>query len=132
MATASLEPLDVEDLLGRDLSTDRCPVAAPPAPDDLGASLPFAMVERDGGTRLNPVVEEHFVTVSAWAASWTDAMACGCALAGAVARLPMATGTAVQWRASSITGLPSNAPDPAHPTIPRVQFTASVACRASN
>lgn len=132
METAQLEPVDAEDLLRIDLSTDDVAVCAPPAPDDLGAHLPIAMVQRDGGSRINRVMDQHNVTVSVWAETWADAMACANRLAGAVARLPMTGGTSTQWRTADVTGLPSNAPDPAHPTIPRVQFTASVACRASN
>lgn len=131
MATAQLEPVDVEELLRIDLSTDGCPVCAPPVPDSLGESLPLAMVERDGGTRMNIVMDAHNVTVSTWAATWAEAMAAANALAGAIARLPMTEGTSTQWRAADVTGLPSNAPDPAHPTIPRAQFTAQVTCRAT-
>lgn len=131
METAwELEPVDVEELLSADLSTGACRVTAPPAPDELGGDLPLAVVERDGGTRINLVVDQHDVTVSVWAATWAGAMSAANALAGRVAALPMSPGASTQWRAADITGLPSNAPDPAHPTIPRVQFTASVACRA--
>lgn len=131
METAQLEPVDAEDLLRIDLSTDGVPVCAPPVPDDLGAALPLAMVRRDGGSRMNLVMDQHNVTVSVWADTWADAMANANRLAGAVVRLPMAEGASTQWRTADITGLPSIAPDPAHPTIPRVQFTASVTCRAT-
>ena len=130
METASLEPVDVEDLLRIDLSTGSCPVFAPPAPDDLGASLPAAMVERDGGVRMNLVMDSHNITVSVWAATLASAMAEGDRLAGEVARLPMRPDASTQWRSADVTALPSSAPDPLHPTIPRVQFTASVTCRA--
>lgn len=131
METARLEPVDVEDMLRRDLSSEAFPVAAPPVPGDLGDSLPFAMVERDGGVRMNLVMDSHNVTVSVWARTWSDAMAAANRIAGAVARLPMTAGASTQWRTADVTGLPSNAPDPAHPTIPRVQFTATVTCRAA-
>lgn len=131
MATAQLEPVDVEELLRLDITTEACPVCAPPVPEDLGSTLPIAMVERDGGTRMNLVVDAHNATVSVWAATWAEAMAAANALAGAIARLPMTGGTTTQWRTADITGLPSNAPDPAHPTIPRVQLTAQVTCRAT-
>lgn len=131
MATAPLEPVDVEELLRLDLTTDECPVCAPPVPDDLGAVLPIAMVERDGGTRMSLVMDAHDVTVSVWAETWAEAMAAANAIAGAIARLPMTDGTTTQWRTADLTGLPSNAPDPAHPTIPRVQLTAQVTCRAT-
>lgn len=131
MATESLEPLDAEDLLRADLNTDECPVFAPPVPDSLGSTLPTAMVKRDGGQRMNLVMDEHAVTVSVWASTWADAMREADRLAGAVARLPMTQGTTTQWRTADMTGLPSAAPDPAHPTIPRAQFTASVTCRAA-
>lgn len=128
---AALEPVDAEDALRLDLSTDGCPVSAPPVPRDLGASLPVAVVQRDGGTRMNPVMDSHNVTVSVWAASWAEATREANRIAGALARLPSTPGTAVQWRTAEITQLPFAAPDPAHPNVPRVQFAASVTCRAT-
>ena len=38
-------------------------MCAPPVPEDLGATLPLAVVQRDGGTRLNIVMDSHNVTV---------------------------------------------------------------------
>ena len=104
---------------------------APPAPDDIGAALPTACVTRDGGSRINIVVDSHSVTVSVWASTWADAMREADRLAGAVARLPMTRGTSTQWRTADITSLPSLAPDPMNPEIPRAQFTATVTCRAT-
>lgn len=132
MASAQLEPIDVEDALHVDLSTEACPVFAPPVPEDLEDSLPCAMVGRDGGVRTGMVMDTHNVTVSVWASTWEAAMREANRLSGAVARLPFEQGMKTQWRASSLTSLPFNAPDAAHPTIPRVQFTASVACRATS
>lgn len=131
MATAPLEPHDVEDMLRRDLSTEACPVFAPPVPESLGEALPCAMVQRDGGVRMNAVMDSHDVAVLVWAATWAEAMREADRLAGAVARLPSTPGASAQWRTADITSLPSNAPDAAHPTICRVQFTASVTCRAA-
>lgn len=133
MATEAqpLEPVDVEELLSRDISTDACPAQPPPVPESLGGTLPLAMVERDGGTRLNAVVDSHNVTVSVWACTWADAMREANRIAGAIARLPMEPGASTQWRTATITLLPFNAPDSAHPTIPRVQLAASVTCRAT-
>ncbi len=131
MATGQrLDPMDVEELLRIDLTTDECPVSAPPVPPDLGATLPWAVVERDGGQRVNPVLDQHSVTVSVWAATWAEAMAAADRVAGMVAALPGRADASTQWRTAELTGLPSDAPDPAHPTIPRVQMTASVTCRA--
>lgn len=127
----ALEPVDVEELLRLDLGTDACPVSAPPAPDDLGADLPFAVVSRDGGERINPVVDSHNVTVSVWAPTWAEAMGQANRIAGAIARLPSTDGASTQWRTADITALPYSSPDPVHPNIPRVQFTASVTCRTT-
>lgn len=131
MATPSLEPVDVEELLRRDLSTEACPVSAPPVPEGLGESLPCAMVQRDGGTRMNLVMDSHDVTVSVWAATWAQAMAEANRIAGSIARLPVSATASTQWRRADVTGLPFYAPDAAHPTIPRVQLTAAVVCRAT-
>ena len=131
MATAPLEPVDVEELLRLDLSTEGCPVSAPPVPGDLGDALPRAVVQRDGGTRMSLVMDSHDVTVYVWAATWAEAMREADRIAGAVARLPMTEGATTQWRTADVTALPFAAPDPAHPTIPRAQLTATVTCRAT-
>lgn len=130
META-LEPVDAEHLLSLDLSTEGCPVSPPPVPATLGTSLPTAVVERDGGTRMNAVVDSHNVTVSVWGATWAEAMRAANAIAGAIARLPWTDGLSTHWRTAQLTLLPFNAPDPVHPNIPRVQLAATVTCRAT-
>lgn len=129
--TQPLEPQDVEALLRSDLSTDALPVFAPPVPESLGESLPCAMVERTGGTRLNPVMDAHYVTVCVWARTWAEATAAANRVAGAVVRLPDAPGASTQWRTAELTSLPYAAPDPNQPSIPRVQLTAALTCRAT-
>ena len=123
--------MDAEELLRLDLTTAGCPVFAPPAPETLGDSLPCAMVERTGGVRLNPVMDSHAVTVYVWAQTWAAAVREADRVAGAVARLPETPGTSTQWRAAELTSLPYAAPDPYQPSIPRAQFTAALACRAT-
>lgn len=131
MATA-LEPVDVEDALRADLSTDALPVCAPPVPRDLERRFPCAVIERVGGARVNAVLDSHDLTASVWAGTWAQAMARANALAGAIARLESTVGASgVQWRTARPVSLPANAPDPLHPNIPRVQFTANVTCRAT-
>ena len=79
-------PVDAEDALRRDLaSASGADVFAPPVPSDLDARVPCAMVERDGGVRINEVMDSHNVTVSVWAASWAEAMREAGDLAGALA-----------------------------------------------
>lgn len=130
MATA-LEPVDVEDALRADLTTDALPVYAPPVPSDLERRAPCAVIERVGGTRINAVLDSHDLTVSVWAGTWARAMAAANALAGALARLESTVGASgIQWRSARPVSLPANAPDPSHPNIPRVQFTANATCRA--
>ena len=131
MATEALEPIDVESALATDLRDAGVEMTSPPVPEDLGASLPLAQAMRVGGSRINPYVDSHTVTISVWAGTWASAMGAADRLAGAVARLPQTAGTSVHWRESAITLLPHIAPDPAHPTIPRVQLTAQVTCRAT-
>lgn len=128
--TQELEPQDAEALLAADLTSEACPVFAPPVPETLGETLPCAMVERTGGTRTNPVMDSHYVTVHVWAATWADATAQANRLAGAAARLPDTEGTSTQWRTAELTALPYAAPDPEQPSIPRVQLTAALTCRA--
>lgn len=129
---AAYDPLDVEDLLARDLAGNGAAVTPPPVPGDLGAELPFAVVERQGGARVNPVLDSHDVTISVWAGTWAAAMSAANALAGAVCRLPAEPDTSAQWRTADLTGLPFNAPDANHQDIPRVQLTATVTCRCAS
>ena len=123
--------MDAEALLCADLAGAGIPVFAPPAPETLGESLPCAMVERTGGTRLNPVMDSHHVTAYVWAETWADATAWANRIAGAIARLPDTAGTSVQWRTAELTSLPYAAPDPEQPSLPRVQLTAALTCRAT-
>ncbi|MDN0055624.1 MULTISPECIES: hypothetical protein [Collinsella] len=131
MATEALEPVDVESALAADLAASGITVTAPPVPEELGERLPLASALRIGGTRINPYVDSHSVTFSVWAGTWASAVATADRLAGAVARLPQTEGSSVHWREASITLLPHIAPDPAHPTVPRAQFTATVTCRTT-
>lgn len=132
MATASqLEPIDVEEAIAADLTSPDVTVFPPPVPEDLGSTLPIAVVKRDGGARSNPYVDSHNLTISVWGGTWASAMQAANALAGSIARLPQMSGTSVHWRSSDITGLPANSPDPSHPSIPRVQFTAAITCRTT-
>lgn len=118
-------------MLCGDLAATGMSAFAPPVPETLGESLPCAMVERTGGTRLNHVMDAHYVTVYVWAATWEAATACANRVAGAIARLPDTAGTSTQWRAAELTSLPYAAPDPNQPSIPRVQMTATLTCRAT-
>lgn len=128
---AALEPVDVESFLSADLASETLPVSPPPVSESLGGSLPTAMVERNGGVRLNRVADQHDCTFSVWGATWASAMDAANALAGSVARLPDRADTKTQWRSVEISALPFNARDATHPDIPRVQFTASVICRTT-
>ena len=56
---AALEPVDVEAFLSADLASETLPVSPPPVSESLGGSLPTAMVERNGGVRLNRVADQH-------------------------------------------------------------------------
>lgn len=131
METTQLEPLDVEDLLRQELTSGECPVAAPPIPESLGDTLPLAVVQRDGGTRVNPFVDAHDVTFFVWASTVAEATACANTLAGKVASLPHTSSELVQWRDATLTSLPYIARDSQHPNLSRVQFTASVICRTT-
>lgn len=128
---AMFDPVDVEEALAADLSAT-VPAFPPPVPADMGAELPCALVQRDGGTRAALVIDTHNVTVSVWAADWAAATEAADALAGAVARLPMERGTPVRWLRAEVTALPFPAPDPDRPGLCRVQLAASVSCRCKS
>lgn len=131
-----LRPIDIEDALRLDLTTAAqlggfsCAFGAPPTPKDLGATLPYARIERIGGTRNSLVVDEHYVAVDVWAADWAQAQQAANEVLGLLCALPYSDGLAHDYMGVDINALPYNNPDPDHQDVPRVSFTARVVARA--
>ncbi|MBW3077690.1 hypothetical protein [Bifidobacterium simiiventris] len=128
-----LEPVDVEDLLVRELThgLDDATACAPPLPRDFDQHMPHLLVTRTGGTRLNMVIDQHLLSIDVRAPTWMQATQAADRAAGLVATLPIQPGSLFDWRDAQITTLPYANPDPDHPGIPRVTFAAQLACRAT-
>lgn len=132
-----LIPIDIEDALRLDLTTAArlggfsFSVAAPPVPTNLGNTLPYAMVERIGGTRDEIVVDTHNVAIDVWANDWAEAQITANKLVGLLCGLPYDDGfLAHDYLSCDINAHPYNNPDPDHQDIPRVSFSAQVLVRA--
>jgi len=131
-----LIPLDIEDALRVDVSTAASQggfsfsIAAPPVPANLGASLPYVLVERLGGTRDEVVIDEHIVAVDVWDKDWADAHSVANDVLGVLSALPDTDGLAHDYLEVAVNVLPYDNPDPDHQDIPRVSFTAHVSTRA--
>ena len=128
-----IEPIDVEDMLRREIMrmVPAVSVSAPPLAQTFQNHLPHVLVTRTGGSRLNMVIDQHAVSVDVRASSWSSAVTAANRIAGMVVSLPDDTEHLTQWRTVQITALPYSNPDPQHPTVPRVSFTALLTCRAT-
>lgn len=132
-----LTPLDIEDALRSDLTIAAnlggfsCAFGAPPTPKDLGATLPYARIERIGGMRNSLVVDAHDVAIDVWADDWAEAQTAANKVVGLLCGLPYADDELDHdYLGVDINVLPYNNPDPDHQDIPRVSFTAEVTTRA--
>lgn len=131
-----LIPIDIEDALRVDVSTAAAlggfsfSMAAPPTPTDLGASLPYVLVERMGGTRESLVIDEHVVAVDVWDNDWADAHKTANEVLGVMFSLPETEGLSQDYLDVAVNAFPYDNPDPDHEDIPRVSFTAHVSTRA--
>lgn len=129
-----LKPRDVEGALQQDLAAilTSYDVIAPPLPDDFpDDGLPLVVVERLGGSRTDIVIEEHDVAFDVYADRWSSAVDAANTVVALVAALPDMSeqSSGVDWFDAQINALPYNNPDPAHPDVPRVTFSAVVTCR---
>jgi len=130
-------PLDVEDVLQRDLNTLAtrcglsCGISGTPVPNNLGNTLPYAVIYNVGGFRSSKVVDTHAVSIDVYAKRWDLAMTTACKVAGMVEGLVDTDGLSHDYHNTAITALPYNNPDPDHADIPRVSFTADVVLRSA-
>ena len=134
-----IKPVDIEDAMRLDMTAiaviediDGLTIAAPPVPTDLGADLPYVVVERLGGTRDSIVVDTHQVGIDIWANDWAEAQAAANTIVGLVSALPWLTPSEAEYLDADIIAHPYNNPDPDHPDIPRVSITAQVSTRAAD
>lgn len=137
MSNWVIAPLDVEDVLQQDLNTMAtrcglsCGISGTPIPQDLGKTLPYAVIYNVGGLRTSKVVDTHAVSIDVYAKRWDLAMAAANKIAGIVEELENVDGLSQDYLRTAVTALPYNNPDPDHADIPRVSFTADVVLRAA-
>ena len=116
-------PIDIEDVLRTELSTESVPVFAPPIPDNLESRVPCARVRRTGGGKTSLVVDSSSVVIDTWAETDAEAMAIANDLAGALTQLQFTHPRITQV---SFMALPYQNNDPSHPTLCRAAFMAQI------
>ena len=136
-------PIDIEAALaaalGSVFGTD-VGVSAPPLPAGYTAG-PFVLITRTGGTQLpghaGRVYTTHSVSIDCYADTWATAQNLASWAAGVLMALPGET-LAYDWLEDPNypcevpvytvdCGMPYTNPDPMHPNVPRVTFTANLA-----
>lgn len=122
-------PADVELITAHAITAAGLEAAPPPVPSGLTA--PRAVVWRTGGHRIALVIDRSIVSVDVYAPTWGAAMdACARAVA-AVQDMAGRIIDGVQTGGVWIITLPYTNPDPDHPTIPRVTFSAEIITKAT-
>lgn len=104
-------------------------VSATPVPEDLGKTIPYAVVTKVGGSRLDTVLDEHIVSIDVWDRRWALAIASANKLAAFIAALPDMPDTSIDYLKVTLDVTPYNNPDVRHVDLPRVSFTAAVLTR---
>ena len=122
-------PLDAEELVARALAAAGIAAGPTPVPDELGETLPYAVVTQVGGSRSGLVVDAFSLSVDVYAQGWAEAMGAAREAAAVVASLELSPGE-VQWRASTLDALPYANPDPERGDLARATFAATVVLRA--
>ena len=128
-----MKPADIEGALAAQFAN----TSAPPLPEDFAGTLPFALFTRVGGSISERVVNSHSLSIDVYASTSAAAQAAAADLLEGVSALE---GQSISWTEGTDTvatpvyevdcGIPYNNPDPLHPNVPRVTFTATLATRA--
>lgn len=124
-------PHDYAELMASELTNAGFTAQPTPTPEDLGSELPVVIVSAPGGTRLNMVIDNPLFSVDVYAATIAAAMDTAREAFAVVCRLPFSPALN-QWRDCTVQSLPYENPDPRHPSLARVSFTANVAIRAKS
>lgn len=128
-----MKPADIEGALAAQFAN----TSAPPLPEDFDGLLPYALFTRVGGSISERVVNSHSLSIDVYDATWASAQASAAALLEAVTALEGRTIVWIEGATQQSTpiytvdcAIPYNNPDPLHPNVPRVTFTATVTARA--
>ena len=132
-----LATVDIEDALQRDLSEAArlsgfsIGVSATPVPDNLGETIPYAVVTKVGGSRSDIVVDEHFVSIDVWDKRWALVTDSASKMVALLLALPDMPDTSVDYLKIDLQISPYNNPDIRHVDLPRATFTAAVTTRSA-
>lgn len=119
-------PIEIEGLLAELASVETgIPSSAPPLPPDLKA--PLYQFARTGGASSDLVSDSHNVRVHVYGDTWEEAQILANRCVGWMKGVQFSDNPV---NSVGIMTLPYNNPDPNHPTIPRVSFSAIVGCRS--
>ena len=132
-----VRPIDIEAAMAGWLESNGVTASAPPLSQDYADRLPFVLITRTGGSQRSRVLSTHSIDVDVYAATWAEAQSAANRIAGIVAK---AEAEDLTWGDggrtlrcpcyTSVSNLPYNNPDPRHPNVPRVTFSATVTTRA--
>lgn len=126
---------DIEDALQSDLSRAvqmggfSIGISATPVPEDLGKTIPYAVVTKVGGSRSDTVLDEHIVSIDVWDKRWALSIESANKLAGYLMALPDMPNTSIDYLKVTLDTTPYNNPDVRHVDLPRVTFIAAVLTR---
>lgn len=114
-------PIDIEDVLRSELTSETLSVYAPPIPNPL--PVPSARVRRTGGVKNSLVVDGSNVVIDVWAETDAEAMAYANKLLG---DLYMMQFTHDKIHQVVTVSLPYQNNDPQHPDLCRAAFMVQV------
>lgn len=120
-------PVDIEFLIAQHLA-EIAPSYPNPVPKDLAA--PAIVVTRTGGTRQSVVVDTHNVSIDVYGNDYNEATDRAGQALGAVCELYGEVVEGTQLGAVNVLTLPYTNPDPNHPSLARLTFTASLVAKA--
>lgn len=130
-------PIDIEAAMAGWIESNGVTASAPPLSQDYTDRLPFAVVTRTGGSQRTRVLSTHSIDVDVYASTWAGAQTAANRIAAIVAKAEAEDLTWVEDGRTlscpcytSTANLPYNNPDPRHPNVPRVTFSATVTTRA--
>lgn len=124
---SAYEPLDIEWEVAQAIAADvpaSFDVGATMVPADLENRLPFVLVQAQGGTVADRVIDAARLNVDVWGESPSAAMRAALAAFGACMRLSDRSDT---FRGdTAVYARPYASPDDEHPTLARYRFLVGV------
>jgi len=126
-----MTPIDIEGALATAFNAAGLSACAPPLTPDYTAHLPFHLFTRTGGNIADRVITHNTVSVDVYGGTWAAAQTAAGQAASKVLSLEGSNVGGVPVYEVSVN-LPYTNPDPRHPNVPRVTFTADLSVRMTD